>query len=293
MNILIEINIFLGLSFIFFLIGKRFLPQVNQRRWGFFLFILSLTLPLMSHLWNDHFTEFTPAIVKKVEALPVKGIDFIEARYPKRARQFEREISAMPEFSLSWIFIIGIFLGAIRHLCSLLALFKIKRNSITLKSLGKISVITDEAGKIPFSFRSLNRFYIFLPYETYLDPKKRYIALLHEGNHHRLGDTTNLYLLEILKLLFFFNPFIYLWTKELHLWMEMRCDQLVLEKIEKENYVQNIVDTLTDISKEAPTGVLAMASLTNITRRIDMMFLEKMSFKMKSTMNARRVIQIT
>ncbi|MCR9203249.1 MAG: M56 and MltD domain-containing protein [Halobacteriovoraceae bacterium] len=281
MNLWIEQNIFLGLSFGLFLLGKKLLPAGDQRRWGLFLFVFSLALPILSHTWNDHFTEFTPAIVKKVEALPVKGIDFLENRYPKRTRQFEREITELPTFSLSWVLILGIALGLLRQAFSFLKLFKLRNKSLRLKSRGKLVVLTDESGQVPFSFRGLSRFYIFLPYQTYLDSKKRYIALLHEGTHHRLGDTTNVYLIELLKLFFFFNPFIYLWTKELHLWMEMRCDQKVLEKIEKKNYVQNIVDTLKDISKEAPTGVLAMASLTNITRRIDMMFLEKMSWRMR------------
>jgi len=280
-NIWIEQNILLVLGFIFFLICKKVLSKKSHIKVGLFIFVFSLTAPVISQTWNNYFTQYTPQIIKKVESLPVQGVNFIKKRYPKRVSLIEKEIYDTSFAPFKWILIFSLILGVLRYSFLLMKLFQLKKDCIVIKKMGKLTVITNDSGQVPFSFRSFNRYYIFLPYETYIDSRKRSMALLHEGTHHRQGDTTNVYLIELLKLFFIFNPFIYFWTKELHLWMEMRCDYKVLKKIERTNYVLNIMDTLKDISQEAPTGVLAMASLTNITRRIDMMFTEKMGWKMQ------------
>lgn len=108
----------------------------------------------------------------------------------------------------------------------------------------RIAVIQTPAAETPCCMGIIRK-RILIPDKPYTVQELYYI-LLHEYNHLHNHDILLMQLVNILSILFWWNPFIYLLKKDINQNIEIRCDQMVVKRISKEERA----DYLTVILKE-------------------------------------------
>jgi hypothetical protein len=126
---------------------------------------------------------------------------------------------------LFFLFLMLGFLIFIQFLCNLQKLNKITRESLLLKKYNTVRILVSSQTSAPFSFWFPFRSCVVLPEIMILDTEKRHLAIAHEIQHHRQGDTKFLHIISLLKILCFWNPFIYLLERKLSQIQEFACDE--------------------------------------------------------------------
>jgi beta-lactamase regulating signal transducer with metallopeptidase domain len=94
---------------------------------------------------------------------------------------------------------------------------------------GKLRLLLSDTAVVPYSARGLTRNYVVLPSELLTQSDDLKLVLKHEFEHLRQGDVTWEIGLELLRPLFFWNPFFYIWKSEVERLRELACDQKVAE----------------------------------------------------------------
>lgn len=126
---------------------------------------------------------------------------------------------------LQGIYFTGVFLFGIRFFINLTSMiFKIKRNTKLSKQFYVNVLLTNRI--IPHTFFK----YIFLSkdaFESNSIPKE---VLLHEQSHAAQRHSIDILLIEIIQIIFWFNPLIYLVKSSIKLNHEFLADQAVLSK---------------------------------------------------------------
>jgi hypothetical protein len=120
--------------------------------------------------------------------------------------------------------------------------------------------------------------------QHFLEKKRDFkIAMCHELQHIRQGDTLWLHVVSLAKLIFFWNPFIYFWAKRFAALQEYACDEALIlrNKTTSVDYAECLLDIATS-SRVLPAGVLGIQSKTfTLPRRISMLFQYKKVKKKK------------
>ncbi len=180
-------------------------------------------------------------------------------------------------FILWSIYGLGVFLFGFKFLKNLLEIvIKIKQNP-KFKNKSHINVLLQDL-VIPHTFFS----YIFLnkqKFESHQIPKE---VLLHEETHAKQKHSLDVVFIEILQILFWFNPFIYLIKHSIKLNHEFLADQSVLNKGVTPSKYQQI---LLAFSSNASEPQLANAiNYSSIKKRFTIMKTQtsKQNFWIKS-----------
>ena len=130
------------------------------------------------------------------------------------------------------------------------------------KTESRIAVIQTPAAEIPCCMGMIQQ-RILLPDKPYTEQELYYI-LLHEYNHLHNHDIFLMQLVNILCILFWWNPCIYLLKKDVNQNMEIRCDQMVVKRISKEeraDYLAVILKEFQDTLQGRRTGYVGVAQL--------------------------------
>ena len=101
-------------------------------------------------------------------------------------------------------------------------------SSVPIRSLGKVRVVVSDAVKIPFSVRIAGKSWVMIPASLLGNSSDMRLALRHEIQHHRQRDTRWAALMEHWVCLFFPNPAVYLWKKEIVELQELSCDEALI-----------------------------------------------------------------
>ncbi|ASP34374.1 M56 family metallopeptidase [Labrenzia sp. VG12] len=99
----------------------------------------------------------------------------------------------------------------------------------TWRRQGRVHLLLSDHALVPFSARGLFNHYVVVPTELLAEPEDLKLVLKHEFQHLRQGDVTWEIGLEMLRPLFFWNPFFYVWKSEVERLRELACDQKVAE----------------------------------------------------------------
>lgn len=91
----------------------------------------------------------------------------------------------------------------------------------------RVFLLLSDTALVPFSARGFRNHYVVIPTELLAQPDDLKLVLKHEFAHVRQGDVTWEIGLEMLRPLFFWNPFFYLWKSEVERLRELACDQKV------------------------------------------------------------------
>lgn len=165
-------------------------------------------------------------------------------------------------------YLIGCAVTFILLIVKLVRTFRYYRRSSLSESLStwemRVRILAEPDGNLPFSFlRS-----VFVNPEVFTDSELQQV-LCHERAHIRQHHTVDLLLLEVVKVLQWFNPLIYLYLRELKSVHEYLADEEVLAQgAVKRDYLELLYKQLC-VGKFAPVGNSFRHFLTK--KRIQMM----------------------
>ncbi|MGH1467558.1 MAG: M56 family metallopeptidase [Bdellovibrionales bacterium] len=142
----------------------------------------------------------------------------------------------MPDFTMNYSLIIGfVLLGVI--LFKFIQLFlevgktlNSFKESLLFKKNGRLSVYLSSRYPIPYAFSFLGKSFVSLPETLIEDGKLFKIALKHEIQHIRNGDTAIAILVEVMKVIFFLNWPVRKWLDVISLEQEFSCDETLILK---------------------------------------------------------------
>lgn len=122
------------------------------------------------------------------------------------------------------------------------ALLQIKKSAIPTY-LNKTRVYTIPKSKDSFTF--LNTIFI----GSLLAKEEKETIFLHESIHKKQKHSWDLLYFEILRIVFWFNPLLYIFQKEIKFLHEYIADFLVIKHINKKEYYQNILSQVFKTSE--------------------------------------------
>ena len=99
---------------------------------------------------------------------------------------------------------------------------------LVFRRQGHLSLMAMPDDIVPFAVKHRGRAIIALPTSTLADRDALRVALRHEGQHHRHGDTFWLRALALLPAFFPLNPFARLWRRTFQDLHELACDEALV-----------------------------------------------------------------
>lgn len=172
----------------------------------------------------------------------------------------------------SYVFVVLYFVGGIVFLFKLsqniFNLLQIKRQSQCVK-MGNSELIS---AKVPLVFSCFN--WKFIPIQEYnsIDPA----IIAHEKLHSRKGHTLDLLFLELYRVVFWFNPFVILFRRNIKAVHEYEVDAALVEnEMSTSDYLQLVLNTLN--SKTKTVGLYSYFNGLTLKKRIDMLISNKSS----------------
>lgn len=158
-------------------------------------------------------------------------------------------------------------------------LINIKRRSFPVRELGKVRILVNDEIQVPFSYWLPGQANVVLP-STFLARRQEFkMAMAHEIQHHRHGDTRWVYVMWGLKLVCIINPAIYLWNRWISEIQEFACDETLVDqnKVESQAYARCLVEVAqTAIDQRhvpvCATGLTFLVERHLLYRRIERMF---------------------
>jgi beta-lactamase regulating signal transducer with metallopeptidase domain len=186
--------------------------------------------------------------------------------------------SSPTHFIFLTILSLGIIFYFLRYIKTLITLNNLKRDSFCRHEINNVKILFQPSIEIPFCWSSLKKHYIALPYSFLERNTDLRLAIRHELQHIRQGDTHWLHFFMLIKIFCFWNPFVKLWINYLNELQEFSCDEtLVLrKKTSITDYAQCLVNTTVDTlnSRKFFHGTLGINHLSQsiLYRRVNMLF---------------------
>jgi membrane-bound lytic murein transglycosylase D len=164
----------------------------------------------------------------------------------------------------------GVVLNAWLRLRSLV------RGSVRWRRIGRVELRVSPRVGSPLAVRLPGRVVVLLDEHTFSDPLDRGLAVRHELQHHRQGDTAFAYLLTGLRVLCLANPMIHLWVHRLQGLEELACDAALVRggQVSPLDYGSCLVRAARRSTRSArplAAGMSPAASRSMLKRRIDML----------------------
>lgn len=232
---IIDISILLAASFLLFVSTRKLLatfnviaPNRTLLRCSQMLVLASLALPITLHFVPEkklppiNFQVFTTG-TEKIGEYSMKASTRVKEVSQQVAPALADASKATDWLPLLWALGFAFFLA--RMLRSFFKLNQLLNRGFSLRSLGYIRVIASDSISVPFSVRFLKLKWVVLP-TSILDRKVDCkLALKHELQHHRQGDTMWAVFIEVIQSIFYFNPAIYGWKNIITELQEFSCDE--------------------------------------------------------------------
>lgn len=178
------------------------------------------------------------------------------------------------------IYVIGLLYGFLRLVLGYIVISRIKTNSLLEISAGRNIYFNDQI-ETPFSFNKN----IYIPYslkeEQVLDA-----VIQHEIAHVAMLHSRDKVLFVVLQALFWFNPFVYLYHKEMELVHEFEADAAVTNQMPTDEYVAQLMATLSN--NQTPTLLVHHFFHHPIKTRITMLYK-----KSKTALLQQSIVAIT
>lgn len=201
-----------------------------------------------------------------------------QSKVTSLAVQAQHQISISTHYFVQASLVIGFCWFATKYIHSLFVLKKITRQAFCRHQVSNIHILFHSMSNIPFCWSSFTKHYVLLPESLLEKPADLKLAVRHELQHIRQGDTRWLHFLAILKTLCFINPFIWLWLRKFNELQEYACDEaLVLSRSTAViNYAQCLVDLAGDSLKQnyLPQNALGFSKCSYpsiLQRRVSML----------------------
>ncbi|MEZ4743837.1 MAG: M56 family metallopeptidase [Bdellovibrionota bacterium] len=115
-----------------------------------------------------------------------------------------------------------------RYLANARKIYRILNSSIELRSIGKVKVLISGSSDVPFAYRTFRKAYVVVPESLISNLSHLQLAIKHELQHHRQGDTIWSHIAYFIKSLFFWNPLVHLAHSRISEVQELACDEALI-----------------------------------------------------------------
>jgi len=231
------------LQLLFLLIYDVLLKKETFFNWNRFYLLASSLLCIV--LPFVKITSFKNVIPKEyIYSLPEVLIGNSDTTNIINKQEVISAIEATSAFIFSWSYIL--YLGCIIAL--ILFAIKLYKLIIMVYRNPKVrfeNLILVELANSKHAFSFFN--YIFLGKD--INKEDRQSILTHELQHVRENHSLDLLFFEILKIIFWFNPLVYLYQKRIAILHEFIADSKAVKSISKANYYQNLLSQVFDTKK--------------------------------------------
>jgi beta-lactamase regulating signal transducer with metallopeptidase domain len=238
----LKANVFLALGYLFFRLGHGWTRGRGGLRWAQSLLLLSILSPFLVSLVPARplpsaaeeilapLAEVGEAVKSHVskssEAPPVSAVA------PAPARSKPDPAAAALALLVSIVAALGLRLA--RSQGQLMGRLEA---ALPLRRCGRVRIVACERTSVPFSARVAGQAWVVVPEKLLGNWSDFKIAVRHELQHHRQGDTSWALAAEWLTALFFANPAIYLWKRRISELQELSCDEsLIGRKVSARDY---------------------------------------------------------
>lgn len=219
------------------------------------IMVASLVVPLI------HLTTTEPTVIN--ERLWEMEMDFQPVASPE-SPEVQREIPFGWTDSVIIGYIAGVVVMCVRFVIGLVAMGRLLRGGLRHTDNRGNTVVLSSGNIAPFSVMK----FIVMSVDDY-ETNRDYI-LTHEQEHIRLGHTFDLMLLEVMKIVQWFNPFIWFLGRDLKAVHEFEADRAVIDRgIDAKEYQRLLVRKAVGIRLHPLTNSLNHNSLK---RRFIMMY---------------------
>ncbi len=183
--------------------------------------------------------------------------------------------------ALAWtiIFTILFICGGFTMLRSLIKLSRVRHKSFLIRNIGSTHIYINDSIQVPFSYWLPRQNNVVLPSALISRNEDYKMAVAHELQHHRNGDTKWVYVLWGLRLICIANPFIHLWDRKISEIQEFACDETLVDrnKVESQAYARCLVEVAqTAVHQKndfvCATGLTLLVDRNILKRRIEKMF---------------------
>ncbi len=161
-------------------------------------------------------------------------------------------------------------------------LVRIRKSSHLVRRIRRVVISVSENISVPFSYRTLRFANVIVPASLIAKPEQYRIAIQHELQHHRQGDTIIVYAIWFLRLTCVVNPLIHVWARELSEIQEFACDETLvdLEKVDSHTYARclfEVAQTARGLESVpvCATGLTFKTDGPLLKRRINTMLFQK------------------
>ncbi len=180
---------------------------------------------------------------------------------------------------------IGIFL--LKYIRSLFHLKKLSKHAYCQHRIHHVHVLYSDTS-VPFCWSIFKKHFIVIP-QLFLEKRDDLkLAIRHELQHIRQGDTHWLHAMSIVKVCCFWNPFVKLWITLLDELQEFSCDEAMVlrKKSSPIAYAQCLINSASDVlnDRHLPQGLLGIRGLSRsvLYRRVSMLVNYKKIMKKSS-----------
>ena len=156
----------------------------------------------------------------------------LESTLGMRSQLTELVLSPLGGVGLALVVVLfaGFAWFAGRFVASLIKLRGVIGESFLWRRFGRLELRLSDTVLVPFSTRTLTRRIVVFPSSMLGQEEDLKIALGHELQHLRQHDVEWEIGLELLRPVFFWNPFFYLWKRQVEMYRELSCDRQVLTR---------------------------------------------------------------
>lgn len=199
----------------------------HQLKCGYALTVAAIVLPLVS--FNAGYDERLTNTAQIWSAPTMRGWSS-QTTMPRTAISLTTSSSAVVPLNTvgliaKTLLLAGALFALFRIAIDAYFLARILANAQTLRRCGQLKVMASSRVAIPFSCWWPGSSVIVIPTALLTHPNDCKLTLRHEGQHHRQFDTRLLYLYQLLRAVFFWNPAIHHLAKSIGELQEFTCDE--------------------------------------------------------------------
>lgn len=232
----LELNLLLVFAWLINLLLTRFQSLINwnassrsRLKTARIVFLFIFIVPLFYRLLPPvAVPDISDDLQKPVQVIQVTVSGWLQDKDEKNIT--EQETRNMDAWGTVYLILVTGFVAlSARLLYRLSNLYSLLKNSYRYKAIGKLEILVSEDVSVPFSTRLFFKSQIVIPEYIFTEFDFLQIIIAHEGQHLRNRDTGFEIVLEIIRILFFWNPAVYLWSADLSVLQEYACDEAVIQ----------------------------------------------------------------
>jgi beta-lactamase regulating signal transducer with metallopeptidase domain len=200
----------------------------HQLRWGQASVLAALLLPLVCSFFRSG-PSFLPRTAQVWSAPTIRDATFVTLSDQRDLVSFGSSGASVPlevaSPAMAMVFATGMLIVLARLAADASATLRIISDAQTIRRHRSARILASDRICVPFSFWLPARYYVIVPSALVLRGEDLRLAIRHEVQHHRQQDTKLVYLQQLLKAAFFWNPAVHRLEKQLRELQEFACDE--------------------------------------------------------------------